>query len=397
MRALFTSIPTSGHVHPLLPLADALREAGHEVAFACAPSLRPSVAAYGFESFGVSLNRDGDGNAEFDALKKKARALKPGFELDKLGIADVIYGVRTRQMLPGLLEVGKSFAPDLFVHECFEAGAAIVGDRLGIPHVSVDIMPLFDRQPMQSAIDAELARARAMVDLPPDPEMLTRGLVLSFVPPGLLDPELPRPEHLELLRPTFFDRSGDEGLPAWFENRPDRPLVYVTVGTVANRWRSDAGSLMQTIIDGLRDEPIEVVATIGREGNPEDLGPQPDNVHIERYIPQSLLLPHCDVCVSHAGFSTLLSSIDNGIPQLLVPQLVDDPFNAARCQAVGIGLNEDPSTLTSDRVRTAARRLLDEPSFRREAQAMQTQMHELPGLDHAVRRLESLAATGSLG
>ena len=40
MRALFTSFPGYGHFHPLVPLARAVQDAGHSVAFATAEPFR---------------------------------------------------------------------------------------------------------------------------------------------------------------------------------------------------------------------------------------------------------------------------------------------------------------------------------------------------------------------
>lgn len=48
MRVLFTTHPAAGHFHPQVPLAEALVAAGHEVAFACAPAYRDTIAATGF-------------------------------------------------------------------------------------------------------------------------------------------------------------------------------------------------------------------------------------------------------------------------------------------------------------------------------------------------------------
>ena len=50
MRVLFTTLPASGHWHPLVPFA-ALRAAGHEVAFATASERCAAIAALGFRCF----------------------------------------------------------------------------------------------------------------------------------------------------------------------------------------------------------------------------------------------------------------------------------------------------------------------------------------------------------
>src|SRR5919202_2395097 len=56
MRILFTTQPAASHLRPLLPLARALREAGHDIAFACAEPFRAEVEASGFASFPAGLD-----------------------------------------------------------------------------------------------------------------------------------------------------------------------------------------------------------------------------------------------------------------------------------------------------------------------------------------------------
>src|SRR6188474_154592 len=49
MRILFSSVPQHGHLLPLLPLARAFKERGHEVAVLTAAGMAPVVAAQGLE------------------------------------------------------------------------------------------------------------------------------------------------------------------------------------------------------------------------------------------------------------------------------------------------------------------------------------------------------------
>jgi hypothetical protein len=49
-----------------------------------------------------------------------------------------------------------------------------------------------------------------------------------------------------------------------------------------------------------RHEPLRLILTVGRDCDPAEFGgPQPTHVHIERYLSQSLVLPACDLVVSH--------------------------------------------------------------------------------------------------
>ncbi len=49
LRVIFSTHPAHGHLNPLLPVAHACRDAGHEVLFATAPRFCGTVRSHGFE------------------------------------------------------------------------------------------------------------------------------------------------------------------------------------------------------------------------------------------------------------------------------------------------------------------------------------------------------------
>lgn len=55
------------------------------------------------------------------------------------------------------------------------------------------------------------------------------------------------------------------------------------------------------VLAGVRQLPTEVVLTVGRGIDPAEFGIQPRHVHVEQYIPQSMLLPDCVALLNHAG------------------------------------------------------------------------------------------------
>jgi MGT family glycosyltransferase len=190
---------------------------------------------------------------------------------------------------------------------------------------------------------------------------------------------------------VLFSESGDEALPGWVASLSGRPVVYATLGTVFN---SRTPGLFEAIVDGLRGEPIELILTIGRDRDPAELGRQPENVHIERYIPQSLLLPHCDLVLTHAGFSTVAAALGHGLPVVSIPIDADQPVNADRCVALGVGITIEPGRRTPEAIRAAADEVLRDPVYRRNAERVRDQIAGLPGPEHAVTLLEQLATEG---
>lgn len=96
MRVLFASLASVGHTYPLIPLAVAARDAGHEVHFAAGDAVHAPLAANGLRPF------------------------RP---------ADAFYEVYAEDLEPELARL----RPDLVVHEWGLPGAAIAARRAGIP------------------------------------------------------------------------------------------------------------------------------------------------------------------------------------------------------------------------------------------------------------------------
>ena len=70
----------------------------------------------------------------------------------------------------------------------------------------------------------------------------------------------------------------------------------------------------------------------------------------------------------------------------------DQPFQAERCVAAGVGRRIEPAALTPEALREAVSAILGDPSYRRAAVRLRDEMHALPGTDHGVALLERLAA-----
>jgi UDP:flavonoid glycosyltransferase YjiC (YdhE family) len=398
-RFLFTTTPFYGHLHPLVPLARALKEAGHEVAFAASASLEQVVKAAGFTFFAAGLDREQD--PEFQQLMAQLRTMPTGPESERTIFTKVFWGVNPRLMVPDLVKLGRTWKPDMFIRESAEVGAVFAAEHLGLPHA--DVVPaawLKGISMFEEGAAEHLDPIRQSVGLGPDPslESLHRYLVITYSPPTFslhdIDIERPYPATTHFIRPEFFDQAGKEKLPAWVSALPEQRTVYVTLGTEVNNMPGSGfyPRVLQTIIDGLRDEPVNLIVTVGRDKDPADFGDQPPNVHIERYIPQSLLLPLSDLMIMHGGSNSLLQAVDAGLPMVLIPLIADQFFNGAVTSSLGLGPVVQLERLTSETIRTAAREALQNRSYRQNVERLRDEMHALPNLKHAVELVEKVAA-----
>jgi UDP:flavonoid glycosyltransferase YjiC (YdhE family) len=385
MRVLFTTLAASGHLHPLVPVARALATAGHEVAVACAEEGRATVERQGFRFFPAGV-----GIAEARAALSPTGPDAPPAPYPLFDGREAFGNFLPRRMLPGLLAAAEVWQPDLIVRDATEIAGLLAAELLGLPHASVEVGVFLDIPFLADFVGDHLARLRAELGLPPDPDLtaLYRHLHLSFAPPSYQDPARPLPATAVALRPVPFDRSGPEALPAWVDQLPPRPTVYATLGTVFN---GDL-DLLQAILAGLHDLPVNVVATVGRDGDPAALGPQPAHVRVEQYVPQSLLLPRCAAVVCHAGWNTVMAALGHGLPLVLMPIGADQPDNAERCRRLGVARVLAPEDRTPAAIGAAARAVLTEPGYWASAERLRVEMAALPGPDRAVPLLEELVA-----
>jgi UDP:flavonoid glycosyltransferase YjiC (YdhE family) len=384
MRVLFTCVAATGHFHPLVPVARALADAGHEVAFATHAAIAPLVERAGFRHVAAGLHFSSPEMAEVMAVVRRLA----GEEQQAFAMSRVFAGVLADGMAADLIRLPGARAADIFVRDETEFGACVAAERLGLPHAAVSILAAGFQRRWRDEIAGSLDRLRATHGLSPDPEcaMPFRHLTLHQFPPSFLT-MAPLPT-IRAIRPTPFDRSGDEELPTWAGDLPTRPTVYGTLGTVFN----GRAHIFAAFLDGLRDEPVNLIVTVGRDQDPTQFGPQPPNVRIERYIPQTRLFPRCDLVLTHGGSGTVIAALAHGLPLVVVPISADQPENAARCAALGVGRVVQAEDATPEAVREAVRAVLADPTYRRNAERVRDEIRSLPGPEHAVALLERLAA-----
>ena len=382
MRLLCTFAGGTGHFLPLLPVARSARARGHEIAFAGQAGMVATVEEAGFPAF------DTGGDTLLGATKRIP--LRPVDLEDEVRVVREVYAgtvaFERASAVAGLIE---RWEPDVVLCEEMDCGALVAAERLGALHASV-LSIATGAIVAPSVVAGPLDELRAAHGLGADPrvEMRDRHLVLSPFPASLRDPTCPLPPTAHGLRLTSGEAEGTP-LPAWVSDLEAGSTVYATFGTVFNL---ESGDLFERVLAGLRPLGLGVVVTVGRDLDPRALGPQPDTVRVERFVPQAHLLPRCALVVSHAGSGSVVGALAHGLPMLLLPMGADQPFTASRCDDLGVARVLDALTATPDDVRAAAEAVLSGPSYRRNARRVAAEIEALPGPEEAVTLLEGLAA-----
>lgn len=385
MRALFTSQPGLGHFLPLTPVARALAEAGHDVAFAAPAASRATVETHGFRW--VPSGVGGDASEEA-ALRVRHRALR-GFAQQQFMYEHIFGGVTARRAVPDLLALAETWRPDLIIHESSEFGGVVAAEILDIPHAQVEVHATGSRPDTMRMVYEPLQRLRAGFGLPERPiqGVIDEYLGLTPFPPSLTaasSPVAPTNHYVRVL-----PADGTDPLPAWVEAVGSRPLVYVSLGTFFNG--PHGPKIFAELLAGLRAVEVEAVLSVGHDLDPAAFGPQPDHIHIERFLPLGALLAHCSLVLFHGGSGTLGHVVAQGLPMVILPLGADQPENAARCAELGVSRSLDPEELAPDAVRDVVLDVLESPSYRQRAERLRDEFDRLPGPDFTVELLERLA------
>src|SRR5438552_1894957 len=112
MKILMTCTPGLGHFHPMVPLAQALRAARHEVTFATSASFRPWVERADLSA--VTVGADWIESAPERAFPDASGNPYAVHDLVKLVTSSFYRAAAV--LLPELLQLVDTMQPDLLIH-----------------------------------------------------------------------------------------------------------------------------------------------------------------------------------------------------------------------------------------------------------------------------------------
>ncbi|MEH1164401.1 glycosyltransferase [Micromonospora sp. CPCC 205539] len=382
MRVLFSTTPAFGHFLPLLPLARAFRRQGHDVAVVTAVGMTPLISPEGFELLAAGPMPD----ALFAEVGRKL-GINPATEPTPEAVAEFFAGVRIDLTADEAIAQAKRWQPDLIINEMVDFVGPLVATSLDVPLATVAFGPSVPAE----FTDALTATARPRYEergLPAPAGTPSGRWLLDTCPPGLQFPDFAVPSGMEriALRPEphqAADALAGVGTP----QAGGRPRVLVSFGTVF----ADP-AVVGPLLGALTALDVDVVATLGLDGKPEDYQLDSDRVEFSPFVPLAQLLENVDAVITHGGAGTTLGTLARGIPMVVVPQGADQFFQADRVAASGAGLALMPGQADPAAIAAALRRLLDEPTFTAEARRISAEVAAMPTPDQVVERLRAEVA-----
>ena len=383
MRILLTVQPLVSHLLPILPLACAMKRAGHRVAVASTAELRGVVCAAGLEMMIVAPAW------ESDPTVLQIYGRQPS-EVGQHNASFILQSLFVRAAIPMALAGTESavnrYRPHAIICDPTEFCGRIVGERHGIPVIVVSFGTELTPELAVRWLGDSLNEYRITAGLPADVEH--RGIMGNFslcIGPPSYTQRLSGADGANVA-PVAYDQCDDYVAPRWLGEMDGRPVLYLTLGNSYGR----IGGWLARLQTALASLDVDLVVTGGR-GNAAYL---PESVtcrcHVAEYVPHSQILPRCAAVICHAGFGTVMDALRHGLPLVLMPIGADNFLHAARCEAVGAGITIPLCGDDADQAaRDAVTRLLEFATYRDAAQRLRDEISAMPPLEDTVLIVEA--------
>ncbi len=293
---------------------------------------------------------------------------------------------------PAIVELIEELAPDVIVRETSFWASWLAGEITGVPVATFSFTPVVSGSTLDLVSGNRFADALARFGCPADPDLtsMTRWLTLLGFPPSWIGSERVLEPTTHLVQPPEPEEIDDGRVAALIADLPDRPTVYVTLGTTFN---ATPGAFAM-VLAGLHELDVNVIATTGRSLDPASLGPQPAHIRLAEFIPQRLLLPHCDAVVAHGGYGSLMGALQHGLPVVSVPLAAADNISkASRLAELGAGIAVHEDARSSRAITDAVSAVLHDGNYRAAARALADEIAALPSPADVVGLLEQLGST----
>lgn len=164
-----------------------------------------------------------------------------------------------------------------------------------------------------------------------------------------------------------------------------RPLVIISFSSTFQNQHS----AIQHCIQALENLPVKGLVTLGLAMEDEHFE-VPENVKIVKSVKHSLVFPHADLVITHAGHGTVIRALANGLPLICLPMGRDQNDNAIKVMLKGCGIKL-PKTAKPRQIRKAVEKILKEPSYQLNANRMKKEILSNEGMHDVVLEIEKMA------
>lgn len=382
MKALFFSLPLTGHVHPSLGLVCELARRGDEVVYYSTPRFARMI---------------GEAQAAFRPYRNLFLADLTGLPA-RLNDLSALLARTTEEVLLEELETARAEQPDYVIADSVAPWGQWVGQILGVPVITSISTLAFNRHVLMFAAKHKvqprsartiLGKLRAVLDT-----LRTRGKlrrrygvrgtgVMGFVA-GSSDLNIVyTSRYFQPCAETFDERFVFAGPSlngrlerSWGVPFGDVPLAYISLGTLFN---TDV-SFYRTCFEAFSGSRLQVILSVGGHVDIASLGEAPANFVVRAHVPQLEVLQRASVFVTHGGMNSVSESLWHGVPMVVIPQMSEQAIVGRRVEELGAGVYLAKEEVSARKLSELVMRVKEEGRFRTQARVAQDSFRNAGGV-----------------
>lgn len=401
-KFLIPTIGTRGDVQPYIALSLGLDQLGHETTIASHPCMRTLV-----ESYGVRFAPMGP---DIDIARETAiiRGHSPNWMLGFMRVMKFSFNM-LEQSHPDLLSLCRQ-ADWLIVSHT--AAGSIEADQLGMPTISVTLSPqaIPAPDPTDSLVKRGAMRiagtGMGLLMTRPLDQIRKRAGVQPMGPTGITSPRLNLiPISSEIYSPNPHWETRHKMTGYWFAPSPQRwtppvdlqefmdaglPPVIVSLGAMSISGE-DAQEAAGITINALQDAGVRAII----QGWDEPLGKMtlPPNIFHAGSIPHEWLLPRSAAIMHHGGFGTTAAGFRAGIPQIVIPHIIDQFIWGQKVHELGVGPQPiSRAKLNREILTQAICKVSSDETMRTKASALGQHIQLERGVERAIELITAVIA-----
>jgi MGT family glycosyltransferase len=399
-KVLILSIPSHGHMNPILGLTTELTRRGEEVIFFSSEEFKTSIEEIGaeFRCYKEDLN-----------LFQKRQDQPKGSTTNKTtkkpftGLIGAL--LQPKKFIDDLLDQIKDLKFDYIIFSAAYPYASVIARILKIPAISsfAVFATLEELMPKSNATEDTSNKGKGFMNSNP-------GMLQEFkeVRQSLIEKYhveiaedvfcllfnkgdlniiytskyfIPKLEHYDdsyiFIGPPIYKKKYTVDFP--FEKLEGKKVIYISMGTIFSNHSVELNNLFFKSFGDL--DVVVVMAAYQVDLSQYVI---PDNFIIRAYVPQLEILEYTSVAITHAGMNSIGDLLYNNIPFVSIPLGADQFYLANRAQELGATIVLDIHNLNADLLKNSVENVLNNPDYRRNIKKISDSFIEAGGYKRAV-------------
>ncbi|MFN8672269.1 MAG: glycosyltransferase [Candidatus Sericytochromatia bacterium] len=400
LKILILASGSRGDVQPFVALSLYLKSLGHEIYFCCPPNFEDWIKSFdlNFYSFGHDIQKIAQEHAQaimdkpikvfttFLGLLKEELDLQHKQLFEYMKDKDLAIGASIQLAASYMFEYYKTpfyyvgFCPNLFPSNYH---APITTPILSENHYINKILWFLHNKLLNLPLKKQINKYRKQLNLPQVSDVLNfTGKAKLIVASEEVIAKLPKDQENILFQSGAFHLFNQGKLPEDIENfiEGNKPVIYIGFGSMTD---TNPEKTSKMLLEVVKKTGVKLIISKGWAGLGEKLENN-ENIKVIGSVSHHELFPKMALVIHHGGAGTTNTCAYAGVPQIIVPHLMDQYYWGDKIKKLSIGVKPIPrNKLNTEVLIQNIKKILRNPYFKKNALKIKEKLVKNNGVKNA--------------